>query len=224
MFKLRQDVFMLEVQPLETKRKRAPSKRALATKQRVFDAAEKVFSERGFDGATIREIASEAGEPVGTIHHHGGGKNTLFHRTVARRAETLSGDRLDALRQVLSEGDQTLERVLEAFIVPFFELSAKDPRWRDYARLVALVSVDSRWQDISVECFDPLAEVFMKEIAKLLSGTSRKHIVEGFVYSVSAMLALLTSQNRMGALGAELELESKQIDHLIRFCAAGFRL
>lgn len=215
---------MSEVQPPETTRQRAPSKRALATKLRVFDAAEKVFAERGFDGATIREIAAEAGEPVGTIHHHGGGKNALFHRTVARRAETLSSDRLDALQQVLSEGDQTLERVLGAFIRPFFELSAKDPRWRDYARLVAFVSVDSRWQDISVECFDPVAEVFIKEISKLLPATSRKQIVEGFVYSVSAMLALLTSQNRMGALGAEVDLESTRIDHLVRFCAAGFRV
>ncbi|WP_422075952.1 TetR/AcrR family transcriptional regulator [Sulfitobacter geojensis] len=215
---------MSEMQPPETERKRAPSKRALATKLRVFDAAEKVFADRGFDGATIREIAAEAGEPVGTIHHHGGGKNALFHRTVARRAETLSCDRLNALQQVRSDGDQTLERVLAAFIRPFFDLSSKDPRWRDYARLVAFVSVDSRWQDISAECFDPVAEVFIEEISSLLPKASRKQIVEGFVYSVSAMLALLTSQNRMGALGAQVDLDSTRIDHLVRFCAAGFRV
>lgn len=215
---------MSEMQPPETERKRAPSKRALATKLRVFDAAEKVFADRGFDGATIREIAAEAGEPVGTIHHHGGGKNALFHKTVARRAETLSGDRLNALQQVRSDGDQTLERVLAAFIRPFFDLSSKDPRWRDYARLVAFVSVDSRWQNISAECFDPVAEIFIKEIAKLLPETSGKQIVEGFVYSVSATLALLTSQNRMGALGAEVDLDGTRIDYLVRFCAAGFRV
>ncbi|KIN63570.1 Transcriptional regulator, TetR family [Sulfitobacter noctilucicola] len=215
---------MSEMQPPETERKRAPSKRALATKLRVFDAAEKVFADRGFDGATIREIAAEAGEPVGTIHHHGGGKNALFHKTVARRAETLSCDRLNALQQVRSDGDKTLERVLAAFICPFFELSSKDPRWRDYARLVAFVSVDSRWQNISAECFDPVAEVFIEEISSLLPKASRKQIVEGFVYSVSAMLALLTSQNRMGALGAKVDLDSTRIDHLVNFCAAGFRV
>lgn len=211
-------------QPPERTRKRAPSKRALATKLRVFDAAEKVFAERGFDGATIRDIAAEAGEPVGTIHHHGGGKKALFHRTVARRAETLSRDRLEALKQVLTEGDQTLERVLTAFIRPFFDLSADDPRWRNYARLVAFVSVDGRWRDISTECFDPVAEVFMEEIIKLLPATSKKQVAEGFVFSVSAMLALLTSQDRMGALGAGFELEGIQTDHLVRFCAAGFRV
>lgn len=214
---------MAELQAPETKRKRAPSKRALATKMRVFDAAEKVFAERGFDGATIRDIAAEAGEPVGTIHHHGGGKDALFHRTVARRAETLSRHRLDALREVQSDGDHTLERVLGAFIRPFFELSAADPRWRDYARLVAFVSVDSRWTDITTAHFDPVAAVFMAEITRLLPETPRDQVAEKFVYTVSAMLALLTSQDRMGALGAGGALEGAQIDNLVRFCAAGFR-
>lgn len=211
-------------QPAESKRKRAPSEKALATKLRVFDAAEKVFAERGFDGATIRDIAAEAGEPVGTIHHHGGGKTALFHRTVARRADTLSADRLGALQQVLAEGNQTLEGLLDAFIRPFFELTAQDPRWRHYARLVAYVSVDSRWRDISSACFDPVADVFILELSRLLPTRPKQQIVEGFVYTVSAMLALLTSQDRMSELGAGQDVNSTQVDHLIRFCAAGFRV
>lgn len=214
---------MSDLQAAATTRKRAPSARALATKLRVFDAAEKLFAERGFDGATIRDIAAAAGEPVGTIHHHGGGKEALFHRTVARRAETLSRHRLEALERVQSAGDRTLEGVLAAFVRPFLELSAKDPGWRNYARLVALVSTDSRWDEISAACFDPVANTFIMAIIDLLPGASRQQVAEGFVYSVSAMLALLTSQNRMSALGAGDDLEDAQIDYLVRFCAAGFR-
>ncbi|MCR8827906.1 TetR/AcrR family transcriptional regulator [Pseudosulfitobacter koreensis] len=214
---------MAVTQTPETKRQRAPSKRALATKLRVLDAAEKVFAEQGFDGATIRRIASEAGEPVGTIHHHGGGKIALFHQTVARRADTLSRDRLESLARVLTDGDPTLEQVLAAFMCPFFDLSAQDPRWRDYARLVAFVSADVRWRDISAECFDPVADVFLQEITRLLPDKTRKQIAEGFVFSVSAMLALLTSQDRMGALAAATDADGTEVAHLIRFCAAGLR-
>jgi AcrR family transcriptional regulator len=214
---------MMVVQTTEEHRQRAPSARALATKARVFDAAEKVFSERGFDGSSIRDIAAEAGEPVGTIHHHGGGKAALFHRTVLRRAEALSSERLQALEQARSEGALTLEAVLAAFIRPFFELSEQEPRWRNYARLVAFVSVDDRWRGISAQCFDPTAEAFLDEILKLSPHASRSQVAEGFVFSVSAMLALLTSRERIGALGAGLEAEHDQIDHLIRFCAAGLR-
>lgn len=109
---------MTPAQTFDTPRKRAPSKRALATRKRVLDAAEAVFADRGFDGATIRDIAAQAGEPVGTIHHHGGGKEALFHRTVARRAEPLSQARLDALAHLRATGNLTLETLLSAFMRP----------------------------------------------------------------------------------------------------------
>lgn len=200
-------------------RQRAPSERALATRARVFDAAEKVFADRGFDGATIRMIATEAGEPVGTIHHHGGGKDALFGQTVARRAATLSRARLEALARVQAP---SMGAVLDAFIRPFFDLSAQEPRWHDYARLVAFVSVDDRWRDLSAECFDPTAEVFLAEIQRLAPHASPQRIAEGFVFTVSAMLALLTSQGRISALGGGSTAQAAQIDHLVGFCAAGF--
>jgi len=212
---------MTNVQPLDTKRKRAPSKRALEKKARVFDAAEKIFAISGYDGATIRDIAAEAGEPVGTIHHHGGGKKALFHQTVARRADTLSRVRLAALEQEKSAGTPPLEAVVAAFVRPFFDLSAQDPAWRDYARLVAFVSADDRWRDISAECFDTTAGLFLAELQKLLPHASRQQVAEGFAFSVAAMLALLTSRERIGALGAGYSTEDAQIDRLIAFCAAG---
>lgn len=116
---------------------------------------------------------------MGTIHYHGGGKSILFHRTVARRAETLSHDRLEALKQVNATGDQPLEQVLTAFIRPIFDLSTEEPRWRSYARLDAFVSADDRWREISAECFDPVAQVFMKEIIKRLPATSRQQVAAG---------------------------------------------
>ncbi|CUH67307.1 TetR family transcriptional regulator [Thalassovita gelatinovora] len=212
---------MTIAEPTDSKRKRAPSKRSLATRKRVFDAAEKVFADRGFDGATIRDIATEAGEPVGSVHHHGGGKEALFHRTVARRAAPLSRTRLKALQRLRDDRTLTVETLLSAFIRPFFDLSGEDSSWRDYARLVAFASADDRWQTISQECFDPTAEVFLSEIIKLVPGISRHEAAEGFVFCVSAMLALLTSQGRIGALGGVATTEDRQIQHLIRFCAAG---
>jgi AcrR family transcriptional regulator len=204
-------------------RKRAPSKRALATKTRVFDAAEKVFAERGFDGATIRDIAAEAGEPVGTIHHHGGGKEALFHQVVARRAETLAQLRLTTLDAVTSQPDHRLEEILSAFVRPFFDLARDDPRWQHYARLVAFVCADPRWAKISESCFDPVAQVFVQAICERLPQKTRDQVAEGFVFTVSAMLAVLTSQHRFNTLGEEPTEPSSQMEHLIAFAAAGFQ-
>ncbi|MEX0287146.1 MAG: TetR/AcrR family transcriptional regulator [Paracoccaceae bacterium] len=212
---------MKTTQPAEHKRQRAPSKRALATKARVFDAAEQVFAERGFDGATIRDIAAAAGEPVGTIHHHGGGKEALFFRTVARRAQALSAARLAALAPLKANGDLTVQGLIGAFMRPFLDLSRADPGWQAYARLVALVSADDRWREISATCFDETADRFMVELLRALPNRSREEVAEGLVFAVSAMLALITSRERIAAMGNGGRNSEKQEEHLIRFCVAG---
>ncbi len=54
--------------------------------ERIFDAAEKVFLARGFEGASIDEIAeiARAGKP--TIYARFSGKEALFAAVVARKA------------------------------------------------------------------------------------------------------------------------------------------
>ena len=199
-------------------RQRAPSKRALATKTLVFNAAEKVFANQGYDGATIRDIADEAGLPVGTIHHHGGGKRLLFHQVVARRAEPLSEARMSALNGC---DHPKLEDVIGAFFRPFVTIAEQDQGWRNYARLVAIVSADPRWRGIAAECFDPTANVFLDALQDALPGATRQQIAACFVYSVSALLALITSEERIKDLGNGGCILCDEVENLIRFCACG---
>lgn len=70
----------------------------------------------------------------------------------------------------------------DAFMRPFFALSEDEPGWRNYARLVAFVSVDDRWREISGQCFDPTATVFIEEILLQLPHASRQQVAESFVF------------------------------------------
>lgn len=204
-------------------RKRAPSKRSLATRARVFDAAEKVFAERGFEGATIRDIAAEAGETIGSVHHHGEGKEALFRKVVARRADILSRARLEALERCQAGDVLTLEDVLSAFVRPFFDLCRHEPGWRHYARLVAYVSADDRWRAISAAYFDPTAEIFLAQIIRLVPDAPRGEVANGFVFCVASTLAVLTAQGRIETIAKANAEEDDQIAHLIRYCATGLR-
>lgn len=200
-------------------RQRAPQKRALESRQKILDAAERVFAKGGFDGATVRDIAAEAGVPVGLVHHHGGGKEALFAEVVARRAGALSDLRRAALEAARAKGPLDLDAVLRAFIAPYFE-RARDggPQWLAYARLVALVSADPKLNALSAEHFDPTAQVFIAEMARLFPQARRAELAECFVYMVSCMLALLTSRFRIATLGGD---EGGEMEGLIRFCTAG---
>lgn len=211
----------------ERQRQRAPSARSLQTRARILDAAERVFAARGYDGASMRDIAAEAGAQVGLVHHHGGGKEELFHQTVARRADALSALRHAALETRRAAGPLTVAAILQAFLGPYvMQARVGGPQWLAYARLVAQVSADPRWRAIAADCFDPTAVRFIDEIAALHPDAARRRIATGFVYSVAAMLAHLTAAWRIAALDGgqdtgATEPDGCDLESLVRFCAAG---
>lgn len=208
--------------PQEKQRQRAPSKRSLETRARIWDAAESLFAERGFDGASMRDIAKTADVPVGLVTHHGGSKEALFASVVGRRAEELSEARTNALAARAELGPLTLTAILECFFGPYLEKAETGgPQWRAYARLVGYVSADARWHALAAECFDPTAGRFIDAISTLYPHAHRQTISAGFVYSVSAMLALVTSGWRVQALGDPRVDAASHLDELVSFCAAG---
>lgn len=207
----------------ENQRQRAPSKRSLATRGRIFDAAEQLFAERGFEGASIRDIAKLAGVQGALVNHHGGSKEALFTTVVARRAEELAQLRQDALAAAKAAGPLTLHQVLTCFIAPFFErILHGGPTWSAYGRLIAHVSSDIRWQHIAKRYFDPTMEIFLAEISILLPDAPQQKIGAHFIFMVSAMLALCTSRWRISGL-EEGETTENLTATLLDFCAAGFQ-
>jgi len=48
------------------------------TRQAVLDAARQLFAERGYDGASVRDIAGAAGVDPALVHHYFGSKQELF--------------------------------------------------------------------------------------------------------------------------------------------------
>jgi AcrR family transcriptional regulator len=63
------------------------------TQELILDAAEAVFANSGFDGATTRAIAEEAGVNPALIHYHFRSKERLFEAVFARRSEAINARR-----------------------------------------------------------------------------------------------------------------------------------
>lgn len=207
----------------QKQRLRAPSKRSLESRQKILDAAEQLFSQQGFDGASIRDIAKRAGVQGALVHHHGGSKEALFHTVVARRAEELAALRLDALRQCKAQGDPGLRDILSCFVVPFLDLVLDGgPAWNAYGRLIAHVSADERWRPITQACFDPTVEVFLGELRQVLPQAPPARLGAQFVFMVSAMLSVCASRWRIDAL-SDGTADGDIAQALLDFCEAGFR-
>jgi AcrR family transcriptional regulator len=52
------------------------------TREAILAAARDIFAERGFDGASIRAIATSAGVDPALVHHYFGTKEQLFRATI----------------------------------------------------------------------------------------------------------------------------------------------
>jgi AcrR family transcriptional regulator len=71
------------------------------TRDRIADAARRLFAERGFDRTSIRAVAAEAGVDPALVHHYFGTKQRLFVEAVdfpidaVRAIESLAVDDVD---------------------------------------------------------------------------------------------------------------------------------
>lgn len=82
------------------------------TRGKLLDAAGRIFVERGYQRATIREICDAAGENVAAVHYHFGDKLGLYTEVVQQSVHAAG---VDAIRNAL---DQTAppEEILRAVI------------------------------------------------------------------------------------------------------------
>src|SRR3712207_4648784 len=89
------------------------------TRDRLVDAAARVFARRGFHAASVEEIAEEAGYSHGAVYSNFSGKEELFiavyeHRVASRVGDVtaLVADRDAPLRdRARAAGDQWMERL-----------------------------------------------------------------------------------------------------------------
>src|SRR5919197_3295234 len=93
----------------------APTRDAARSRAAIIEAAEAVFAERGFAGASLEEIGARAGLSRGTPSYFYGSKERLFvavlERVFAAREEATERA-FEPLRAWAQDGDGSLERAL----------------------------------------------------------------------------------------------------------------
>jgi len=77
------------------------------TRERIAEAARRLFAERGFDRTSVRAVAAEAGVDPALVHHYFGTKQRLFIEAVdfpidaVRAIETLAVDDVELVGERL---------------------------------------------------------------------------------------------------------------------------
>lgn len=101
------------------------------TQSRILDAAERLYSERGIAGTSLRAVTAEAGVNVAAVHYHFGSKDGLTRALVLRRAAVVNSERERLLEKAESDAapePPAVEAILDAFLRPVFTLHLEGSR------------------------------------------------------------------------------------------------
>ncbi|HSP99551.1 MAG TPA: TetR/AcrR family transcriptional regulator [Candidatus Dormibacteraeota bacterium] len=196
-----------------TKVREAPA----STKARILAAAEAVFSARGFDGASTREIAAAAGVNISSLHYHWESKETLYFAVFEHVYDRI----LELVRSSIP--DASIERpasreVVDEVMGRLYDFFADNPT---IPRLMVrrLLETTTGTSDIEREILLPAWRRFATwtyDLSKIVSAEDAP-ILMLTVHSV-LLLFMLDSQQFSGLLGGSVrspEMRARLRPHII---------
>jgi len=196
-------------------------------RERLLDAAERLFADAGYNGVSVRDIVSAAGVNLGAIPYHFGTKENLFKEVFYRRAIPLQAEREAHLRRIQEEsgGKPTLEGVLWALLEPVFRATRGHDAFR---RLLGRASMDPTREvrKLMAEIYTPDFTVVPKELRKICVQLPEEDFYWRLNCLYGVMLFVQADTGKIQTIaGSRFDTRSPEIalKHVIPFLAAGLR-
>lgn len=206
----------------------APSGEEIDTRQRIMLAARRIFSERGFDAATLREITEAAQANVAAVNYYFRSKDELIMSVLEGAVEPIVALRAAALEACLDRhgGNPPLEALVEALVRPLIELGSGEHR--DTLMVLMRVRTETTLQRIVMKHYQPLHERFVNALQKVLPDLPREEIALRYDCGRGTTLQTLVELAPAARLVSGIEpkpMPDQELltRRLIGFIAAGFR-
>ncbi len=93
-----------------------PRRKGEITRERILDAAEALFAERGYEGTTLRDVAARVGLRIPSLYNHFDSKDSLYAAVLERDLGPLLrllGEMVEQARDASSAAEQTIEAVVK---------------------------------------------------------------------------------------------------------------
>ena len=199
-------------------------------RDRLLDAAEELFCEHGFEGASIRDIAASADCNIASVNYYFGGKEKLYEEVWRRHLIPIRDTRIVSINKVMTESDgkPKLEELLKTFADAFIGPMVDDNRARQFGILMA-----REWIDRHLP-----ANMFLDDVIKPTMTAMRNALVNAcpgldeskiplVVLSIAGQLVQVAHIKAIFVQGNKEDLPmfdlTEAIDHIVKFSAAGIR-
>lgn len=205
------------------------SAEARETHERILEAAQTLFSERGLDATSVRDITTEAKCNVAAVNYHFGGKENLYLESFRAMLGPLRDQRMAVMEELMERDPApTLEEYLAGFADGFLEPLVDESIGR---RFMLFVSREISDQRLPAGCF--LEEFIAPLVSRAVSSLDRVGVPltpEQSFHSIFSIIGQLLHAVKGYHMREQIEtmggppFDLKEfVDHFVRFSAAGIR-
>lgn len=194
------------------------------TRQRIIDAAEELFAEKGFHHTTMRAITSLAQVNLAAVNYHFGSKEALLQEVFDRHVLPLNKERQRRLNEIRSQSKKDdkkpeVRAVLDAFIGPTLKLRDSGPSARNFLGLVgrALSEPDEAPRRIFFANMRTTFELLFDILCEALPDLPPGQVYWRLLLSLSSISQVVRGHNFSDALLPHVDTDPKtnQLEELL---------
>lgn len=155
------------------RKRRATRANGQATRERIIESAENLFSSMGYEATSLRSIAGSAGIDIATLKYHFADKPTLFGE-VYQRGHNRFLEVLDPFLEQLDEVNsaEDMEALLDDFVTAVHDFVETD---FSFVRLTLYRTLEDSEDVISIE--EELQAVAISRLEKKFEALSERGII-----------------------------------------------
>ncbi len=204
--------------------------KAVSTKDRILDAAERLFAEKGFAQTSLRDITAEAGVNLAAVNYHFQSKDHLIGAVFDRRIRPLNERRIAMLDQVMKdagEGPVSVEGMLRAVLEPVVRM-VSTPEGACAANLIGRAHTEPGdiFEHLFKGQFAPVVERVLEAARRALPELPEVELMWRMQFAIGAMSHVVAGRRHIQVVsGGRCDTSDVDgmLDRLIAFVAAGCR-
>jgi AcrR family transcriptional regulator len=175
------------------------------TKDRILDAAERLFARDGFEATSLRAITAEAQVNLAAVNYHFQSKDALVQAVIGRRMGPVTAQRLallDAYETESGGAPLPLEKILDAFLRPIMEMVGSHVR--EIVPLIGrLYTEPGDFADrLYKQQFEMLAKRFVPAFRRALPELTPEELFWRLHFSIGAMSHTLAASKMLELMSA----------------------
>jgi AcrR family transcriptional regulator len=180
-----------------------PRHSEIDTKTRLLDAAERLFSDRGFEAVSHRDIALAAAVNLAAVNYHFGSKDRFIRAVIKRRVDSINARRLAALaRAERQEGDAPVptDKILEAFFSPAVEDSNGG-----FQEFLWIAPAANQYRDHFISLMAPVLDRFAGALRRSLPARSDEDCQWHIYFSIAILAFVLAGPRCLYGFSSSLK-------------------